>query len=51
VGKEFGQNYKYCMLVALHKSNIGDAYYFYLSDTKDDFNNNMDPAFHSLKFK
>jgi hypothetical protein len=51
VGKEFGQNYKYCMIVAIHKDNFADAYFFYLSDTKDGFGELMDPAFHSLKFK
>lgn len=51
VGKEFGQKYKYCMIVAIHKDNLGDAYFFYLSDTKDGFNELMKPAFHSLKFK
>jgi hypothetical protein len=51
VGKEFGQSYKYCMVVAIHKDNCADAYYFYLSNSKDDFSELMSPAFHSLKFK
>ncbi|WP_298146309.1 hypothetical protein [Flavobacterium sp.] len=51
VGKEFGQEYKYCMIVAIHKDNCADAYFFYLSDTKDGYDELMDPAFHSLKFK
>ncbi len=51
VGKEFGQDYKYCMVVALHKDNVGDAYIFYLSDTQDGFSDLMQTAFHSLKFK
>jgi hypothetical protein len=51
VGKEFGQAYKYCMVVAIHKDNVADAYYFYLSDSKEGFNEMMQPAFHSLKFK
>jgi hypothetical protein len=51
VGKEFGQDYKYCMIVAIHKDNVADAYYFYLSDTKDGFDELMMPPFHSLKFK
>ena len=51
VGKEFGQNYKYCMIVAIHKDNFADAYFFYLSDTKERFDELMNPAFHSLKFK
>jgi len=51
VGKEFGQDYKYCMMVAIHKDNLGDAYFFYLSDTREDFDKLMSPAFYSLKFK
>ena len=51
VGEEFGQKYKYCMIVAIHKDNLGDAYFFYLSDSKDGFDELMNPAFHSLKFK
>lgn len=51
VGKEFGQNYKYCMVVAIHKDHVADAYFFYLSDSKDGFEELMDPAFHSLKFR
>lgn len=50
-GKEFGQKYKYCLVVALHKDNIGNAYYFYLSDRNDNISELMIPAFHSLKFK
>ncbi|MDJ1480227.1 hypothetical protein QNI16_07005 [Cytophagaceae bacterium YF14B1] len=51
VGKEFGQSYKYCMVVALHKENYADAYIFYLSDTKEGFAELMDAAFYSLRFK
>lgn len=49
--KEFGQDYKYCMIVAIHKDNFGDAYIFYLSDSKVGFNELVDPAFYSLRFK
>jgi len=48
--KEFGQDYKFCMIVAIHKSHAGDAYIFYLSDTDDGFNDRVAPAFHSLLF-
>jgi len=48
---EFGKGYKYCMIVAIHKRDIADAYYFYLSNTKDQFMDNVDPLFHSLKFE
>ena len=49
--KEFAQNYKYCMIVALHKSHQGDAYIFYLADSTDGFDRLLAPAFHALKFK
>lgn len=51
VGEEFGQLYTYCMIVAIHKDNFADAYFFYLSDSKEQFGELMNPAFHSLKFK
>lgn len=51
LGEEFGQSYKYCLVVALHKDDIADAYIFFVSDTKVDFDKNMQIAFHSLKFK
>lgn len=51
VGKEFGQNYQYCMVVAIHKANLADAYYFYLSDKQETINELIAPVFHSLKFK
>lgn len=50
-GKEFGQDYKYCMIVGIHKDNVADAYIFFLSNTKDGFMDMMKPAFHSLRFK
>ncbi len=49
--KEFGQDYQFCLMVALHKDNLGDAYYFFLSDTKEGFEELMAGSFHSLKFK
>lgn len=50
-GKEFGQNYKYCFLVTIHKDDIGDAYIFYLSNTTEGITKNMQASFHSLRFK
>jgi len=50
-GKEFGQDYKYCMVVAIHKDDFGDAYIFFLADSTDKFSELSDPAFYSLKFK
>lgn len=51
VAKEFGQNYKYCMVVAIHKDDIADAYYFYLSDKQETISQLAEPVFHCLKFK
>lgn len=51
VRKEFGQKYKYCMIVALHKENVADAYIFFLSDKSKGFEELMNLAFYSLKFK
>jgi hypothetical protein len=50
VGKEFGQDYKYCMVVAIHKDDCGDAYIFFLTDTINEFDKFMHPVFHSLQF-
>ena len=47
---EFGKGYRFCMCVALHKDNVADAYYFYLSNAQDSFPVNMKPLFHSLRF-
>ena len=49
-GKEFGQDYKYCFMVAIHKDNIADAYYFYLANDQQTLKEQMQPVFHSLKF-
>lgn len=51
VGKEFGQDYKYCLLVYIHKNGMGDGYIFYLADDKKTINDLMMPIFHALKFK
>jgi hypothetical protein len=51
IGKQFGQDYKYCLAVTIHKNFVGDAYFFYVSDNKDEISKLMDPSFHSLKFK
>lgn len=50
-GKAFAKGkYKYCLIVALHKDNVADAYSFYLSKTQENFANIM-PIFYALKFK
>lgn len=52
LGPEFGGNtYKYCIAVTIHKDFVGDAYFFYVSDNKDDIGRLMEKPFHSLKFK
>lgn len=50
LNSDFGKGFKYCMIVAIHKDDIADAYYFYLSNTKENFSDKMDPLFHTLKF-
>lgn len=49
-GKEFGQDYKYCVMVAIHKNDVADAYYFYLANDQQTIKEQMQPVFHSLKF-
>ena len=51
VGKEFGTDYKYCLLITIHKDDVADAYFFYLSNTKEDITKNMQAPFHALRFK
>ena len=50
LNSDFGKGYKYCMLVMIHKDDVADAYYFYLSNTKDKFSENMNALFHTLRF-
>jgi hypothetical protein len=47
---DFGKGFKYCMMVTIHKDDVADAYYFYLSNSKEDFSENMKPLFHTLRF-
>lgn len=51
VGKEFGQDYKYCLFVYIHKKGIGDGYIFYLADDKETIGDLINPIFHALKFR
>ncbi|UOQ96298.1 hypothetical protein MUN81_13675 [Hymenobacter sp. 5317J-9] len=51
----FGQRYKQCLVVALHKRNAADAYCFFMFDDQADLKDVVfgDPAkspFHSLRF-
>ena len=48
---DFGKGYKYCMAVAIHKDNLGDAYIFYLTDNAEDFQTLLLPVFYAMKFK
>jgi hypothetical protein len=50
LNSDFGKGFKYCMIVTIHKKDVADAYYFYLSNTKEKFSENMEPLFHTLKF-
>jgi len=52
LGKEFGgQTFKYCIAVIIHKNFVGDAYFFYVSDNKDNISELMEKPFHSLRFQ
>ena len=48
---EFGKDYKYCMMMVLHKKDIADVYVSFLSNSKERFEEYMLIAFHSIKFK
>lgn len=55
-GPEFGQTYKHCLLIGLHKKGAADAYCFYLFDNQQDltevvFGDPKKAAFHSLRFQ
>lgn len=50
----FGQAYQNCVVVALHKSGVADAYCFYLYDHDADLDElvlNTPATFHSLRFQ
>jgi hypothetical protein len=51
LGQEFGQDYQFCMFVALHKDNCADAYCFILSDKRENFKKITEIEYYSLKFK
>lgn len=50
-GHEFGQSYKYCMVVSIHKDDCADAYIFFLADSVDTLSELNEPAFYALIFK
>jgi hypothetical protein len=49
--EEFGQDYKYCLLVYIYKKGIGDGYIFYMADDNKIITDLMMPIFHALKFE
>lgn len=48
---EFGKDYKYCMMIVIHKKDIADVYISFLSNNQEKFEEYMLIAFHSIKFK
>ncbi|AMR26216.1 hypothetical protein A0257_03320 [Hymenobacter psoromatis] len=55
--RQFAPGYKYCMVVALHKRDVADAYCFYLFNKREAINDLMraatpdEAAFHALRFE
>jgi len=39
VGETFGQDYKYCATLVLHKNDVADIYVFFLADEKESLEN------------
>ena len=50
VGEEFGQDYKYCMLVYIVKKGVGGGNIFYLADDINIMPDLVMPIYYSLKF-
>ncbi|MFF5382504.1 hypothetical protein [Pedobacter suwonensis] len=50
--KNFGKDYKFCMVVAIHKEDIADAYTFILTDEMENLKKYITPTiFNALRFK
>lgn len=50
--KNFGKNYKFCMMVSIHKDNVADAYTFILTDDVENIKKYVTPViFNALRFK
>jgi hypothetical protein len=52
----FGTDYKWCLMLVLHKNSVADSYVFYLTDTREHLNtllkdNAAMASFYALKFK
>ena len=51
LNKEFAQDYKYCLIVAIHKNDFGDAYYVCLANEKESLTYSAMHDLTTLKFK
>lgn len=51
LGKEFGQDYKYCLAMTIYKKEVGSAYIFFVTDNSEDLHTLVEPVFHALKFE
>jgi hypothetical protein len=51
LGKEFGQDYKYCLAITIYKKDIGSAYIFFITDNEEYLHTLVEPVFHALKFE
>ncbi len=52
----FGTDYKWCLMLVLHKNSVADSYVFYLTDTREHLNTLLKDdaamaSFYALKFK
>ncbi|MBC7400445.1 MAG: hypothetical protein H7289_10905 [Mucilaginibacter sp.] len=52
----FGTDYKWCLMLVLHKNSVADSYVFYLTDTREHLNNLLKDdaamvSFYALRFK
>lgn len=47
----YGSEIKCCFIVAIHKNNVGDAYYLYILPTKESLEQVLKQSVGSLKFK
>lgn len=50
MNSEFAGEYKNCLMVGIHKTDIGQVYIFHLFDNFDDIKDLTDATFYSLKF-
>ncbi|MEO6521081.1 MAG: hypothetical protein ABIN91_05355 [Mucilaginibacter sp.] len=49
--KDFGQDYRFCNVIALQKDNVAYAYCFIMFNNQDDFKALAPVVYHALKFK